>query len=478
VSVEVLRELSARGGREEFVVGHAAPEEVAEPRGELILVERARVDLGRTIVEFGAEEKFRAGEDRLDGELHPGFPLLAAGFDFGDQFCEAIDFGFRGRATKGARGEAGENFASAGDGFGRIYIVDEATHAVRARIDGAVEREFANEELGFGRAVGGGSGVAGEEREADAFEAGDRLDGSFEDLRLLRVARGDFERFQNADLAVPLQVAVDLLQLFGRRGLGHVLAGGEDGDTDRELVGSLGVALDFEAVLVVLQNAIIAVERAGLRGVFRRLRAEDAELAGKGLLAGGIFLAEIDSLARRLGDFQQHDLLGDLFGRGEVAFHEDRRHREDVADVVEAVADVVGGEVFRRVGVETVEEVADRVIVFDAIQPTHGDAAGIGSGVAIVVCEDFSHGRCELLSLGGRRLRAIIGRHRLRLDHLDEVLPRFALAEDIVRALHGGEREAGFRVVARVAGGAMLGEEALERDRGAGMGFGRGGFCG
>src|SRR5262249_47336593 len=58
---------------------------------------------------------------------------------------------------------------------------------------------------------------------------------------------------------------------------------------------------------------------------------------------------------------------GDAFGGGEVSLHEHRRYGEHVADVVEAVAGIVGGEIF--LGAELhAEQVANGVGVLVAIE--------------------------------------------------------------------------------------------------------------
>ena len=72
----------------------------------------------------------------------------------------------------------------------------------------------------------------------------------------------------------------------------------------------------------------------------------------------------------------------DFLGGGEVLFHQDGREREDVADVVEAVAGVVGGEIGGGLEVDG-EEIADGVVVFEAIEAAGGDAAGVGGGMRL-----------------------------------------------------------------------------------------------
>ena len=78
-----------------------------------------------------------------------------------------------------------------------------------------------------------------------------------------------------------------------------------------------------------------------------------------------------------------HDgLLGDRLGRGQVFLHEDRRQGQDVADVVEAVADVVGGEVVGRPEVDA-DQVADGVVVLDPVEPPDRHAARVDVLAAI-----------------------------------------------------------------------------------------------
>ena len=65
-------------------------------------------------------------------------------------------------------------------------------------------------------------------------------------------------------------------------------------------------------------------------------------------------------------------------GRGDVLLDVQRRHRQHVADVVEAVAGVVGRQVARVVEVEP-QEVADGVAVLGPVQPVDGRRPGIGA---------------------------------------------------------------------------------------------------
>ena len=73
---------------------------------------------------------------------------------------------------------------------------------------------------------------------------------------------------------------------------------------------------------------------------------------------------------------------GDLFGGGQVLLHQGGGDGEDVADVVEAVAGIVGGELFGGAEIDA-EQVADGVGIFVAIEAMGDGAAGVGLLVVI-----------------------------------------------------------------------------------------------
>ena len=75
-------------------------------------------------------------------------------------------------------------------------------------------------------------------------------------------------------------------------------------------------------------------------------------------------------------------LLADRLGGLQVFFHQDRREAEHVADVVEAVADIVGREVVGRMEVDP-DQVADRIVVFGAVEPADRDASRVEGPAAI-----------------------------------------------------------------------------------------------
>src|SRR5262249_48815165 len=119
---------------------------------------------------------------------------------------------------------------------------------------------------------------------------------------------------------------------------------------------------------------------------------------------------------------------GDALGGGEVALHEDGGEREDVADVVEAVADSVVGEVLGGVGGDA-DGGAGGVVGLRPGEPAGGGGPRVGPGAFVGVGEGRPDqpGKCLDLGRGGPRPGA--GGHLARLHHLQDVLPDLAVPE-------------------------------------------------
>ena len=66
-----------------------------------------------------------------------------------------------------------------------------------------------------------------------------------------------------------------------------------------------------------------------------------------------------------------------LFGGRKISFHQQRRHGEDVADIVESVAAVVRRKICRRLKIDT-EQVPNCVGVFSSVQPRTVIWPGLG----------------------------------------------------------------------------------------------------
>ena len=119
-----------------------------------------------------------------------------------------------------------------------------------------------------------------------------------------------------------------------------------------------------------------------------------------------------------------------LLGGGEILLQQHRRHREDIPDVVEAVARVVGGKVIGGAEVHA-DEVADGVVVFRAIEPAQRDAAGVG--LLAVALEDLEiNPRLNHLALRERGLLLLVRRRHLTAADIDQgVLPKLSVREQL-----------------------------------------------
>ena len=122
--------------------------------------------------------------------------------------------------------------------------------------------------------------------------------------------------------------------------------------------------------------------------------------------------------------------------RGDVLLHQQRRDRQHVADVVEAVARVVDGELVGGAAVDA-EQAADRVVVLDPVEPSGGHAARIGrpaiAGVGQVRIDGRGQARDRVVSRPG----ASRGRHLPGLQPAEHAGPGVDLRLGGVRS--GGE---------------------------------------
>ena len=138
-----------------------------------------------------------------------------------------------------------------------------------------------------------------------------------------------------------------------------------------------------------------------------------------------------------LGGIHGDRLLRDLLSGGEILFHEHRRQREHVADVVEAEANFVVRKILRLV--IDPDQIADGVLVFLAIQPADRHLARIARAGALrlreLAVDVVQHG----LALRLGRLRFLLGRHLARFDQLHHLLPNLAVFLEL-RVLRVGQQ--------------------------------------
>src|SRR5262249_24842900 len=152
------------------------------------------------------------------------------------------------------------------------------------------------------------------------------------------------------------------LALFGIDGERFLLLTVHANDDFREFVTELR-APSFDANRIFAFDEVELLEAGAAFGRehnFCRLVALRAAWADDEVLRTEPLFAEL----RRRGNGER--LVENLVGGSEVLFEQNRLDGKYVADVVEAVANVIGGEVFGRLEVHTTE-VADGVVVLGAI---------------------------------------------------------------------------------------------------------------
>src|SRR4030095_14015704 len=137
--------------------------------------------------------------------------------------------------------------------------------------------------------------------------------------------------------------------------------------------------------------------------------------------------------------------------RAHVFLHEHRGEREHVADVVEAIARIIGGKFICRAGGDA-QQVVDGVVVFGAVQPARGDAARIGrrrgsGGGGRRVRRSPTVQRfnppCDGCNIGGRWLRKVARRHGARLQLVENLGPHVPLLEGKGRVLEPFQAQTG-----------------------------------
>ena len=164
---------------------------------------------------------------------------------------------------------------------------------------------------------------------------------------------------------------------------------------------------DADGVLAIEIDAVGGFDGAGIH-------PPDA------LILIGIFHG--DRFGQRVG---RDRARGDPLGRRHVLLHEHGRDGQDVADVVEALAGIVGGEVFLRAELH-VQQVANGVGVLSAVQAVGRDPARVGFGVAVRLVEFTLDVLDQSVDLR-LRPRLAFGRHFPGTELLQNRLPAFPL---------------------------------------------------
>ena len=429
--VEVRPQLVVEGEAQQFVVGHRAPEKEGKPRGDRVVVKRH--DLARIVrlrLDLDPEQETRRGEAGGDGLLDAVLELLARLFvDFLHDVDQAVDGRIVERLAEGAADEAAHDFPRvtfAGHLFFRRGAIDE-DHPVALRkfLLRAVERALEDDAL---------------DHEIELLLARRRLPCRREaDLEsLLALLQRDLAGQLDHPPLVPAEGHFADLRATGFH-LHHRLM-------DGRLAGTLDGVFDLHLIFAVPSD---------IARHLHLLRLRERQPAAGGLrIAGGreVLALDIDPRDLRRRAFRQRQ-PDHLVGGGDVFLHQQRRDREHVADVVEAVAGVVGGEDV--LGVEFhAEQVVNRVLVFGAVQPADGHAAGVGAGG--VELEDF------LLDPGlnfpllvGRQLVLVGWRHHLAAEISPDRQPVLAVGEVGGQVLELVHRELALGHALAVAGKAV-----------------------
>src|SRR5262249_37984354 len=157
-------------------------------------------------------------------------------------------------------------------------------------------------------------------------------------------------------------------------------------------------------------DGVLAVAR---KLVLDRKRTVLGQQAILGVAVGPGLALQLDPLVaanRRRGLALDDGELDDALRSGEVLLQQERRHAEDIADVVEAVADVIAGEVGGGAEVDA-EEIADGVVVLSTVEPADRDAARVAALAAINDRELLIEERQDRVTFRGAGLRLLGRRH-------------------------------------------------------------------
>jgi len=193
---------------------------------------------------------------------------------------------------------------------------------------------------------------------------------------------------------------------------------------------------------------ILAVAR-GLESGGEGRGVEDAHLVLGAATRQHVITVDVEHI--ELGLRGGHRAFGDELTRGDETLEVDRREGQHVADVVEAVARVVGGEVHREVAVD-VAEVADRVIILGAVEPADRHLARVDLGLGDGLLEQAADLSLEGLDLGLGRAGLALRRRHLAGDHLgDHLTPQPLVAVETRGVLEKLQVEVGLRLVVPVA---------------------------
>ena len=158
-----------------------------------------------------------------------------------------------------------------------------------------------------------------------------------------------------------------------------------DPDGNSERIGRRGAAafrVELEIVIAFSREIVSGMEGAREREARHIvIRQREGELAGEAAVVAAVGPEAVGRLVARHGGRHfagaEDGQMNHLLGGGKILFHQDGREREHVADGVEAIAGIVLRKILRGIGVDG-QQIANRVVVFLAVETAGGNAAGLG----------------------------------------------------------------------------------------------------
>ena len=253
----------------------------------------------------------------------------------------------------------------------------------------------------------------------------------------------DLDR-QHAQIAVaPLGVGIiGTVVVVDKSDRQPVFAGGDRclqlikariGGFGRHVDGGQGLAIEaqlhtgrFVARLVAIRthaHNVFAATRKPLVDVDLTRTGEHARARVARTAGGGTQLvSRTVELGRGFRRIAHESAVGDLGRRVKILLHQQRRQRQHVADVVEAIADVVGGKIVGGLELDG-QQIANRVGILGPVEPPQRHVARIDSRVKI---GRFEHGLDRgdgAATFCFRGLLGIFRRHELLAEHAQGPLP-------------------------------------------------------
>ena len=351
--IKVLVQLPLLRQREQLRIRHRAPEEVRQPRREREVVDGMN---GLRVVWFrlklAPEEEVRRHQHGLQRELNTALERVALFHRHIYELHQPFDLVSLGWTPEGASGEPGDHFTRVLHLVRRRSLAEEnAPMRLRQRGQWCVERtgdfEVIDDQIPVAtllRILVRAVNEVVEVSRGESIRAGRELEPHLIDLRLVGLD-GHLER---------LEVLLVQAELHLRRPRSELLAVSEGAQC---VFARLSHREANENIAFTSQLFCPTVHEVGRRRAIQltRRKAPDARL-------GRIF--------RDNGGF--HDLLRCR----EILLHQYRRHRQHITDVVEAVAGIIRRKIIRRLE-RHADQIANRVVVFRAVQPPERHAAGI-----------------------------------------------------------------------------------------------------